>query len=435
MNNDRQSNNIAEILLGDYLKLAYVDITTGKFEFLKKDMMMEEEGYENIVNIYDYIRKQVNDGMISSEHTEEYRRFSVKEYVCKRVFSGERRIVLSYKRSTTDGDIWVTFGIVSPPDCSPEKPYAVFSWREADADVRMLHEEREELVDTCYRDALTFLYNRRQFNADLEAMHKKREHKLTCLYVDVNGLHELNNILGHKKGDDMLCCVADTMRRYFPDEKVYRIGGDEFVMLSEKLSDVSTEDIVTFVRRDLMKDNYRISAGIESGSSDISVYQIVGAAELKMRSDKEEYYRMNGGDRHRREMNEELEKFIVEKNDAEYFLRLIATKYAGVYFVDLKRDTLRHIYIPQYFLDLLEATDFSYSKAMRVYMEKYVLEKYHPQFLELLDYDKLAKKLKQDDSVNMNYQKTDNRYMNLRILETDKRVDESHETIWVFSEL
>ena len=51
------------------------------------------------------------------------------------------------------------------------------------------------------------------------------------VYIDVVGLHEINNHLGHKAGDGMLCAVAGAMQRMFPLADTYRIGGDEFVVL------------------------------------------------------------------------------------------------------------------------------------------------------------------------------------------------------------
>lgn len=434
MYTDSHSEFIANVLLGDYLKLARVDLMTGNFEFLKLDSMLHDDSYANADNIYAFIRQQVEDGIIISSYSEEYLRFSDAKYVQKRVFSGERRIVQTYKRKTSDGSgMWVTFAIISSADCTPEHPYAVFSWRETDTDVRMLHEERQELVENCYRDALTLLYNRHQFNEDLEKFRENEGGRLTCLYIDLNGLHEMNNHLGHTKGDDMLRSVADGMKRLFPEEKNYRIGGDEFVMLSQTLSKSSTEQLTAKLRQVLAEDNYMISAGIESAENTTAVYQVVGAAELAMRQDKENYYKQGGGQRRRRIMNAELEQMLIEKHDAEYFLRLIATKYAAVYFVDMKRDTLRYIYIPQYFTEILEKTDFCYSRALQSYMEKYVSEEYHRIFREFTDYENLSMALKKEDVLSLSYKKADGSFMDLRVLETDRQSEEQHETVWIFS--
>lgn len=57
---------------------------------------------------------------------------------------------------------------------------------------------------------------------------------LYCVYADANGLHELNNRLGHV-GDRTLRAVADLLRRHFPDANIYRTGGDEFVIFQKDM--------------------------------------------------------------------------------------------------------------------------------------------------------------------------------------------------------
>ncbi len=558
---------VKDTLLDNFLKLARVNIMTGAYDFMKYDVVMREEGYENISSIYDYIEKQVTDGLILSEYVGEYLKFANPGYVQKRVLSGDRRIIQSYKRKVHDSYMWVTFGIVVPKGFSREDPQVVFYWREADTDTTTMvdalsslssiyhkilkinltrdsfqvikvseqerehfanrlnritdwwrefaeegyvHEEdlevfreftdaerlrkafqedsinsqscryrrrvddsyrwaqmelmpsieyadndqvlilyikdihdgylkelrnRQAMLDGYHRDALTRLFNRHKYNEDMKELSKRCGH-LTCMYVDVNGLHELNNHLGHEKGDDMLCSVADTLKRFFPEETVYRIGGDEFVMLSTKLSGETVEHIVVEVRRELLQDNYEISVGVESGDCDLNAYRIVGAAELAMRRDKERYYRENGRDRRRRVLNEELEKTLEAKKYAERFLDVISDKYAGVYFVDLQKDSLLHIYIPEYFLELLEETDYSYSKAMQLYIDKYVEKEYQPLLLSMIDYGELTRRLRTEaqGDISLIYRKVDGKYVSLRILEMGEYTEEKYETIWIFSE-
>ena len=557
------SEFVEETLLDNFLKIARVNLITGEYKFLKMEKVLQDVGFSGISTIYEYIRKQVTDKLILSEYAEDYLRFSDPRYVQARVFGGEKRIVQSYTRKAGDRCVWATFGIVVPKDCSPENPWVVFTWREADTDtitmldalstlsviyykilkvnltrdsyecvkvdegeqelfvkklykisdwwnhfaelgniypedeevfrqftnlehlrsffkeektgrscryrrkigeefrwvqmdlvpsieyrddnqvlilyVKDVQEEylrelraREELLDSYNRDALTLLYNRHKYNEDLETFQKGENSLLTCLYVDVNGLHELNNKLGHEKGDNLLCSVADALRKYFPEERIYRIGGDEFVMLTTHLSKRSVEQIVSEVRRDLRTDHYEISVGVESGTQESAVYKIVGAAELAMRTDKGNYYKRHGDRRKNRAVNEELERMLLEKQDAETFLKVIAARFAGVYFLNLKQDTVRHIYIPNYFLQLLEKTDFCYSKALRLYVERFVKWEYQDLFYRLLDYAALAKKLREEKFIQFSYQKVDGAWIQLRIIGTS--IETKQECIWIFSD-
>ena len=77
-------------------------------------------------------------------------------------------------------------------------------------------------------DAMTGLRNRNCYEQALENYLHNPLSSLCCLYIDANGLHELNNTLGHAAGDAMLIAVGDAMRALFPPLNCYRIGGDEF---------------------------------------------------------------------------------------------------------------------------------------------------------------------------------------------------------------
>ena len=306
--------------------------------------------------------------------------------------------------------------------------------------LRDVHEEytaqlrnHQELVDTMNRDALTNLFNRLKFNEDIENLGTRSNQIFTCLYIDVNGLHELNNLLGHQKGDDMLCCIADTLKKHFPDEKVYRIGGDEFVVTSTKLSKRDVEIIVDKVRHDLRSDNYEISVGIETGTCGENVEKIVAAAELEMRNDKANYYKHKGDRRRKRQMNEELEQILTEKRDSDRFLDIIAHQFTGVHFVDLASDTTRHIYNPEFFSKLLEEADDSFSEAMKLYVERFVKSDDYDRFDDILDYGKLNQKLSETENVQFTYQKKDGTFMNVRILEVDRKQGAKTETIWIFA--
>ena len=53
--------------------------------------------------------------------------------------------------------------------------------------------------------------------------------------MDLNGLKQANDSLGHAAGDELLRAAADQMKESFsPYGKVYRIGGDEFVVILTK---------------------------------------------------------------------------------------------------------------------------------------------------------------------------------------------------------
>lgn len=85
-----------------------------------------------------------------------------------------------------------------------------------------------------YRDGLTDLLNRTSFMEDQDKMEKAHDCGLIAVF-DANDLKKINDNYGHIKGDELIVTVAGAIDHIFGDiGKCYRIGGDEFVLLTGK---------------------------------------------------------------------------------------------------------------------------------------------------------------------------------------------------------
>jgi diguanylate cyclase (GGDEF)-like protein len=100
---------------------------------------------------------------------------------------------------------------------------------------RVMHVEKLESL--AFRDPLTDLANRRALvEAGRRALEDHAEHgtPVSTVVVDVDGLKQINDSVGHVEGDRVLCGVAVLLVRAFselPGALVARVGGDEFCML------------------------------------------------------------------------------------------------------------------------------------------------------------------------------------------------------------
>ena len=56
------------------------------------------------------------------------------------------------------------------------------------------------------------------------------------VYLDVNGLKDINDQFGHAFGDKVLIECAERMKQVFQDGSFYRVGGDEFVIVCPGVS-------------------------------------------------------------------------------------------------------------------------------------------------------------------------------------------------------
>ena len=111
-----------------------------------------------------------------------------------------------------------------------------------------------------------------------------------CIYIDANGLHELNNAQGHEAGDRMLRAVADYLKEQFPKDGIYRVGGDEFVVFPSKADLDVCEERIRVVSKKLAALGYSISYGITIRESTTGLRELVRDADEQMLANKRAYY-------------------------------------------------------------------------------------------------------------------------------------------------
>jgi len=116
--------------------------------------------------------------------------------------------------------------------------------------------------------------------------------------MDVNGLHELNNMKGHPAGDVMLRFIAEQMRECFGEEHTYRIGGDEFVAF---LLDQDTEAVIAKLDKlneSIEKKQYHVAIGYDIvDKENLNMNALIRAAETKMYQSKSQFYKDGGRER------------------------------------------------------------------------------------------------------------------------------------------
>ena len=164
---------------------------------------------------------------------------------------------------------------------------------------RYLYEHQVILLSRT--DLLTGLYNRNAFEQSLSRMPRQCRESLACVYIDVNGLHELNNAHGHKAGDEMLRCVAGEMVRCFGGEHSYRVGGDEMVAFVPDCPADALDVRVDRLRRAIEQAGYHISIGCAQQTVNAcDMNELVMDAEQRMYDDKRAFYQQRGVDRRSR---------------------------------------------------------------------------------------------------------------------------------------
>lgn len=104
------------------------------------------------------------------------------------------------------------------------------------AERRRLKEETGFLRVQATTDGMTGLYNKRQFQEEFPVLVKlavKKAAPLCLMMLDMDHFKQLNDTMGHDAGDKALQDLADSLRaRIRTSDRAYRIGGDEFILVS-----------------------------------------------------------------------------------------------------------------------------------------------------------------------------------------------------------
>lgn len=104
-------------------------------------------------------------------------------------------------------------------------------------DITVATRQTRELEQQVYRDHLTGIYNRRGLEnaiATLNAVIRLFPYTMTVLFIDIDGLKQINDTYGHAEGDAIIRETAQILTQIFhvADIKA-RIGGDEFVVIAK----------------------------------------------------------------------------------------------------------------------------------------------------------------------------------------------------------
>ena len=139
-------------------------------------------------------------------------------------------------------------------------------------------------------DQGTGLMNRVAYEKCLRKSDQRVIAPAACIYIDANGLHEINNERGHEAGDQLLRTVAERLREQFPRDDLYRVGGDEFVVFPAPAAEAEYEARMRAVSESLAAQGHSISYGIAVCEAANGLRELVREADEKMLGSKRAYY-------------------------------------------------------------------------------------------------------------------------------------------------
>ena len=117
-----------------------------------------------------------------------------------------------------------------------------------------MREQQRRLESSAYTDSLTGIGNRTAFDG---YVHKLWENRMPCTvaFIDMDDLKACNDHAGHREGDHYIQRVSSLLEGVcLENEHVFRIGGDEFVIISPWATEHDLEQRLQEARSSFIKD-------------------------------------------------------------------------------------------------------------------------------------------------------------------------------------
>lgn len=411
-----------EILANGVAELSRLNVKTGEYRAVKRDGILptpETDDFET------YVQTLIAERVVHPDDADRFRADMDLASLRSLLFSQKSAFGV-YRSEVLARTGMISFAVIPSRECSESDPWAVVMVGRnlpIGSFVRLNGEEYR-------RDSLTGLLNRNAFDDDVEFIQATHDKPLTVMYIDLIGLHEINNHLGHARGDVVLCELADAARAYFGDDNIYRIGGDEFVIISFAHSMAQSARQMGYMRQELLDHGCELSVGMAESDDGEDIPDLVNQAENEMRKDKKRYYASGSGKRQLRTLNKQLEDILVRNKDMESLLQHLNTRYSIAYVVNLRADTQRPVVVPGYVQKMLDKHGGSFHEMLLDYCDNLVAPAYRDGFRMLFDYDYVRDRICREGAIRYAYVRNDGERFLITIFPDTHSVDE---VMWVFA--
>lgn len=167
-------------------------------------------------------------------------------------------------------------------------------------------ESQKKLSYLSYHDNLTTFYNRNRYIKDTQKLFNM-DTSLGIIYLDVNGLKDVNDQFGHEVGDALLVECARRMKMVFKKADFYRIGGDEFIIICQSIKKESFEKRVKELSESFSKKPVcQVAIGTQWTNAVGNINEMIAEADARMYENKKEFYHKHMISRRYRHHSDEM---------------------------------------------------------------------------------------------------------------------------------
>lgn len=159
-------------------------------------------------------------------------------------------------------------------------------------DISAEKEHIQNLEEAAYHDVLTKVFNRRYGMKLLNKWIEEKRAFIIC-FVDIDNLKYVNDKFGHTEGDRYILTIVNALLDFSPKAIVCRLGGDEFMILSQNRTknegDEKLEELRTILLQFNSESDFRYNHSMSYGVVEVPKTNVLTAKDLLFIADERMY--------------------------------------------------------------------------------------------------------------------------------------------------
>ncbi len=188
----------------------------------------------------------------------------------------------------------------------------------------------QKMKSMSYTDSMTGIGNRHAVRPFVKKMDAQKS--IGVVYCDVCGLKNVNDTLGHARGDQLLMKCCDSMKEVYDEQGIFRIGGDEFLVIVKDFTEEEFENRFLKLRKLTQEREITLSMGkVWSENIESDIESLISRADEDMYEDKREYYRMLNLERVKEFVKQDGKKTILIADDSKIDVEILDVIFDGQY--------------------------------------------------------------------------------------------------------
>ena len=383
------------IMYDSYTRVVYVDLTADSY-LIVKAADVDMSGVKRSGCVSKWLTFFAEDGNVFRDDMEEYKDKLNIQNLCDYFAAGRQTLTMRYRRRKGNKFEWTVMEIVKAADYSEDRQTVFMMVKRLHSIFATEIDTYAELQEIVTKDSLTGLLNNYSYIKHCMLYEGiKVSSPVGVVFADLNGLKITNDTKGHEAGNDLIISFANKLREFFPAHEVYRLSGDEFLILRVAGDRADFEKRYNDLYTDVHSKEHPMGAlGMEWQDAPENIKLVTQAAENRMYADKAAYYKA-----HPNLKREVFEKSHQEQNLA--VMKYLTQAYSTVGIVDLMTDSLEIIKADESVQPAAGATVYS---AYLDIMKDQILDPASLRYMQpLWGVDNLREALREDGDVSMKF--------------------------------